>query len=428
MQVRRVAVIEGFRTPFTRVFTDFREMTAIDLAKICLTELVNRTEIDTDEIDEIAMGVSIPKPSTTNLARIAALGIGLPKTIHSYHMQLACASSILTTAHVAMSIATGNADVGIAGGAESMSDIPISVTEPLRRAILEAQTQKTPEEQMLTIGQVKMADLIPPPMSLSEAYTGLTMGEHTELMVKEWGVTREEQDDYSARTHELAGQAIADGRIPAEVIPVIAPPDYHVANTDNLVRPKPNRAKIATLPPVFDREYGSITAANSSPLTDGASAVLLMAEDKAKALGYTPKAYIKSFGFSGLDLDVGMLFGPTFSTPKALKQAGLKLSDIDLVEMHEAFAGQVLCNLRAFTSKSWLEKNVGLSEPIGEVNLDRMNMMGGSVSIGHPFGATGTRMITTCMNQLPRVDGTFGLVTACAANGTGGAMILERAN
>jgi acetyl-CoA acyltransferase len=427
MQVRRVAIIEGFRTPFTRVFTDFREMTAIDLAKVCLTELVNRTEIDTNEIDEIAMGVSIPKPSTTNLARIAALGIGLPKTIHSYHMQMACATSILTTAHVAMSIATGNADVGIAGGAESMSDIPISVTEPFRRVILEAQTKKTPEEQMLTLGQVKLADMIPPPMSLSEAYTGLTMGEHTELMVKEWGVTREEQDDYSARTHELAGQAIADGRIPAEVIPVIAPPDYHVANTDNLVR-KPNRAKIGTLPPVFDKEYGSITAANSSPLTDGASAVLLMAEEKAKALGYKPKAYIKSFGFSGLDLDVGMLFGPTFSTPIALRQAGLKLSDIDLVEMHEAFAGQVLCNLRAFNSQSWLEKNVGLSEPIGEVDMDRLNMMGGSVSIGHPFGATGTRMVTTCANQLPRVDGTFGLLTACAANGTGGAMILERAN
>lgn len=428
MEMRRVAIIEGFRTPFTRMFTDFKDMTAVDLAKVCLAELVNRTEIDPNEIDEIAMGLSVPKPTTTNLARIAALGIGLPKTIHSYHMQLACATSILTTAHVAMSIATGNADVGIAGGADSMSDVPIAVTEPFRRVILEAQTKKTPEEQMLTIGQVRLADMIPPPMALAEAYTGLTMGEHTELMVKEWGITREEQDDYSCRTHELAGKAVADGRIPAEIIPVVAPPDYHVTTADNLIRPKPNREKIATLPPVFDKEYGSITAANSSPLTDGASAVLLMAEEKAKALGYKPKAYIKSFGFSGLDLDVGMLFGPTFSTPKALKQAGLKLSDMDLVEMHEAFAGQVLCNLRAFTSKDWLKKNVGLSEPIGEVNMDRFNMMGGSVSIGHPFGATGARMITTCANQLPRVDGTFGLVTACAANGTGGAMILERAN
>lgn len=426
MPSRRVAIIEGYRTPFARVFTDFREMTAIDLAKVCLAELVNRTEIDPQEIDEIAMGISVPKPTTTNLARIAALGIGLPKTIHSYHMQLACASSILTTAHVAMSIATGNADVGIAGGAESMSDIPVTVTEPFRRLLLEAQTKKTPAEQMLTIGQVRLADMIPPPMPLAEAYTGLTMGEHTELMVKEWNISREEQDEYSMRTHELAGKAIADGRIPAEVIPVAAPPDYHIADTDNLVRPKPNREKVASLPPVFDTEYGTITAANSSPLTDGAAAVLLMAEDKAKALGYQPKAFIKSFGFSGLDLDVGMLFGPTFTTPKALKQAGLKLSDIDLVEMHEAFAGQVLCNLRAFNHKSWLEKNVGLSEPIGEVNMDRFNMMGGSVSIGHPFGATGARMITTCTNQLPRVDGTLGLVTACAANGTGGAMILER--
>jgi acetyl-CoA acyltransferase len=153
-----------------------------------------------------------------------------------------------------------------------------------------------------------------------------------------------------------------------------------------------------------------------------------MSEEKAKALGYQPKAYIKSFGFSGLDLDVGMLFGPTFATPKALRRAGLRLKNIDLIEMHEAFAGQVLCNLKAFTDQAWLAKHVGLSEPIGEVNLDRLNMMGGSVSLGHPFGATGTRLITTCINQLPRVDGTFGLVTACAANGTGGAMVLERAN
>jgi acetyl-CoA acyltransferase len=427
MKNRRVAIIEGFRTPFTRAFTDFAEMTAIDLAKVVLAELVNRSEIDPTEIDEIAMGVSIPKPTTTNIARIAALGIGLPKTIHSYHMQLACASSILTTANVAMSIMTGNADVGIAGGAESMSDVPISVTEPLRQAILQAQTKKSAEEQMLTIGQVKLADLVPPPLPLAEAYTGLTMGEHTELMVKEWGVTREEQDDFAFRSHTLAGSAVADGRIPAEVIPVVAP-DGHVAHTDNLIRPKPNRTKMASLKPVFDPAYGSITAATASPLTDGASAVLLMADEKAKALGYKPKAYIKSFGFSGLDLDIGMLFGPAFSTPKALRQAGLKLADLDLVEMHEAFAGQVLCNLKAFKDKSWLQEQVGLSEPIGEPDMEFFNMMGGSVSIGHPFGATGARMITSCANQLPRVDGTFGLVTACAANGTGGAMILERAN
>lgn len=427
MPNRRVAIIDGFRTPFTRVFTDYSEMTAIDLAKVVLAELVNRTEIDPAEIDEIAMSVSIPKPTTTNVARIAALGIGLPKTIHAYHMQMACASSILTTAHVAMSIMTGNADVGIAGGAESMSDIPMSVTEPLRRAILLAQTKKTAEEQMLTIGQVKLADLIPPPLALTEAYTGLNMGEHTELMVKEWGITREAQDDFAFRSHILAGKAVADGRIPAEVVPVVAP-DGHANVTDNLIRPTPNRAKMASLKPVFDPAYGSITAANSSPLTDGAAALLLMTEEKAKALGYQPKAYIKSFGFSGLDLDIGMLFGPVFSTPKALRQAGLKLANMDLVEMHEAFAGQVLCNLKAFTSPSWLQKHVGLKEPIGEVNLDRFNMLGGSVSIGHPFAATGARMITTCVNQLPRVDGTFGLVTACAANGTGGAMILERAN
>ena len=428
MSLRRVAVIEGYRTPFVRVGTDFVEMTAIDLAKNVMAELVNRMEVPLKEIDEVAMGISVPKPSTGNLARIAALGIGIPKDAHCYHMQMACASSILTAATVAMSIATGQADVGIAGGAESMSDMPIVISEPVRKAVMAAQTKKSVEEQFMTIGSVPLMHFIPQPPPLQEAYTGLTMGEHTELMVQEWGISREEQDDYAFRTHQLAGQAIADGRIPPEVVPVIAPPNFQPVTKDNLVRPNPDRAKMATLPPVFDKVVGTITAANSSPLTDGAAVVLLMAEEKAEALGYKPKAFIKSFGFSGVDLDVGMLFGPAYSTPRALKNGGLKLPDIDLVEMHEAFAGQILCNLKAFTAKDWLAKNVGLSEPIGEINMDRFNMMGGSISLGHPFGATGARMITTCANQLPRVDGTYALLTACAANGTGGAMILERAS
>jgi acetyl-CoA acyltransferase len=423
--MKRVAFIAGCRTPFVRAHTDFRELTAVDLARHCLTALVTRAGIDPAEIDEIAMGTAIS--STTNLGRLAALAAGLPKTIHAYHMQLACAASILTAAHVAMSIAAGHAEVGIAGGAESMSNLPITVSEPFRRLILAAQAKKTPEEKMLTLGQVKLADMIPPPPAIVEPFTGLTMGEHTELMVKEWGIPRAAQDEYAVRSHRLASAAIADGRIPAEVAPITVPPDSRPAATDNLVRHTLDPDKIAALPPVFDPREGTLTAANSSPLTDGASAILLMAEEKAKALGFAPKAYVKSFGFSGLDLQIGMLFGPAFAVPKALKAAGLKLADIDLVEMHEAFAGQILCNLRAFENGPWLAEHVGLKEPIGAVDMERFNMLGGSISLGHPFGATGARMITTCVNQLPRVDGTFGLVTACAANGVGGAMILERA-
>jgi acetyl-CoA acyltransferase len=423
--LRRVAIITGYRTPFVRVQSDFRELTAVDLARHCLVELVNRTEIDPYAIDEIGMGIAVS--TTSNLGRLAALGAGLPKTIHAYHMQLACAASILTAAHVAMSIAAGHADVGIAGGAESMSNLPVQVSEPFRRLLLEAQTRKSAEERMLTIAQVKLADMIPQPPAIMEPFTGLTMGEHTEQMVKEWGISRREQDDYAIRSHRLAAAAIADGRIPSEVAPLPVPPDFRVSAADNLVRHTLDPKKVAALPPVFDPQYGTLTAANSSPLTDGASAVLLMAEEKAAALGYKPKAFIKAFGFSGLDLGIGMLFGPAFAVPKALKAAGLRLSDIDLIEMHEAFAGQVLCNLKAFSDGAWLAEHVGLKEPIGEVDLERFNMLGGSISLGHPFGATGTRMITTCANQLPRVDGTFGLVTACAANGVGGAMILERA-
>ncbi len=427
MLPKRVAIIDGYRTPFCRAGTEFMEMDAVDLAKVATAELVNRSEIDVKEIDEVAMGVSIGHPSITNLARMVALGIGLRKDVHAYHMQIACATSLLTAAHVAMSIALGSADVGIAGGAESMSFVPILANEPVRRAILAAQAQKDPQQQLMTIGQVPLMQFIPQPTPIQEPYTGYSMGEHTELMVQEWSVSREAQDDFAYRSHKMAGEAVADGRIPAEIVPVFARPDFKPVTADNLIRPNPDRAKMATLPPVFDKEVGTITAANSSPLTDGASAVLLMSEEKAKALGYKPKAFIKGFGFSGVDLDLGMLFGPVYSTPKALKNTGLKLSDIDLVEMHEAFAGQILCNLKAFTAKDWLKKNLGLDEPIGEVNMDRFNLMGGSISLGHPFAATGGRMLISCANQLPRVDGTFGLVTACAANGTGGAVILERA-
>lgn len=425
MGSQRVAIIAGCRTAFVKAGGQFAELTALDLGKACVNELVNRTEVKVSDIDEIVYGVAIGKPSMPNIAREIGLAIGLPKTIPAYTVQMACATSIRSVAVAAASIALGHNRVAIAGGAESLSDMPITVSEPFRRIILEASAKKTQEEKMYTMMQVKLQDMIPQQMSISEPYTGLTMGEHCELMNREWGVTRREQDEYALRSHKLAAAAIADGRIPAEIAPVFAPPDYRPVTEDDLVRKNPDIDKIASLKPVFDKEFGTVTPANSSPLTDGASALLLTSEEYALAHGYEPLAYIKAWAFSGLDPEVGLLLGPAYATARLLRQTGMTLEQMDLVDMHEAFAGQVLCNLKAFSSKEFAAK-LGRSEALGEIDMERFNVCGGSISLGHPFGATGARMITTLAGEMKRRSAHYGLLTACAAGALGGSMILER--
>lgn len=425
MGFQRVAIIAGCRTAFVKAGGQFAEMTALDLGKACVNELINRTEIEVSDIDEIVYGVAIGKPSMPNIAREIGLAIGLPKTIPAHTVQMACATSIRSAAVAAASIALGNHRVAVAGGAESLSDIPITVSEPFRKIILAANAKKTQEEKMYTMMQVKLQDMIPQQMSISEPYTGLTMGEHCELMNREWAITRKEQDEYALRSHTLAAAAIADGRIPAEIAAVYVPPDYRPVIEDDLVRKNPDIGKIASLKPVFDKEFGTVTPGNSSPLTDGASALLLTSEEYAIAHGYEPLAYIKAWAFSGLDPEVGLLLGPAYATAKLLAQTGMTLEQIDLVEMHEAFAGQVLCNLKAFSSRTFAAR-LGRSAPLGEIDMERFNVCGGSISLGHPFGATGARMITTLAGEMKRRNVRYGLLTACAAGALGGSMILER--
>ncbi|MHB0949331.1 MAG: acetyl-CoA C-acyltransferase, partial [Gemmatimonadaceae bacterium] len=240
------------------------------------------------------------------------------------------------------------------------------------------------------------------------------------------GISREAQDAFALRSHQRAAAGLADGRLTSEMVPVYIPPRFdQVLDTDNGVRSDTSMPQLASLRPAFDKRYGSITAGNASPLTDGGSAVLLMSEEKAKALGFTPIAFIRSYAYAALDPGEQLLMGPVLAAPVALKRAGLGLKDMDLVEMHEAFAAQVLCNLKGLTSREWAER-AGFSEPVGEVDPEKLNVMGGSISIGHPFGATGGRIITTLANELQRRDAQFGLMTVCAAGGMGHAMVLER--
>lgn len=426
MSVNRVAIIAGCRTPFVKSSGSFQEMTALELGRACVRELINRTDIDVKEVDEIVYGTAISKPSVGNIARDIALTIGLPKSVVGHTVQMACATGVRAIASAAAAIALGNSSVAIAGGAESLSDVPMMVSEPYRRILMEANSKKSQEEKMYTMMQVKLQDILPATISISEPYTGLTMGEHCELLNRQWGVTRQDQDELAYRSHLLAGRAIEDGRLKTEIATVYAPKDYKPISEDDIVRKNPDRAKIASLKPAFDKEWGTVTPANSSPLTDGASAVLLMSEDKAKALGYKPLGYIKAWAFAGLDPDAGLLLGPAYATAKIFAQTKLSLKDMDLIDMHEAFAGQVLCNLKAFASKQFAQEYLGRSEAIGEVDMERFNVCGGSISLGHPFGATGARILTTLANEMNRRDNHLGMLTVCAGGALGTTLIVER--
>ena len=424
---QRVAVIAGCRTPFAKAGTLYRDLAALDLAKACVRELVERTEVDPAWIGTVVMGQVIPSVKAPNLARETVLGIGLPTAIPAYTVNRACASANQAIANVAQEILAGHVEAGIAGGAESLSDVPILHSRGMARALMEASKAKTLGTRLKAFAAVRVRDLVPDTPAIAEPSTGLTMGQSAEKMAKENGITREEQDRIAYLSHRNAAAAVDDGRLGPEICNAFVPPRYDmVVTTDNLVRRDTTMQVLATLPPVFDRAYGTVTAGNSSPLTDGAAAVLLMSEGKAKAEGYDPLAYVRSWAVAAVDPGGQLLMGPGLAIPMALERAGLQLSDIDLVDMHEAFAAQVASNIQALESDAWAREKLGRSAAVGKVDRDRLNVCGGSIAVGHPFGATGARIITTLARELARRGGKFGLLSVCAQGGMGFAMVLER--
>ena len=314
----------------------------------------------------------------------------------------------------------------IAGGAESLSNVPILHSRSMSEKLVALSRAKNPATRVKIISSVRPKDLVPITPAIAEPSTGETMGQSAEKMAKINHIPREDQDQFALRSHRLAAVGTEDHRLTMEMFPVYVPPKYETSLTsDNGIRIDTSIEQLRALKPVFDRKYGSVTAGNSSPLTDGASAVLLMSEERAKLLGYTPIAFIRSYSYAALDPGEQLLMGPVLAAPVALQRAGLKLQDMDLIEMHEAFAAQVLSNLQGFTSREWARR-AGFDQPVGEVDRSKLNVMGGSISIGHPFGATGGRILTTLANELARRGGRFGLLTVCAAGGMGHAMVIER--
>lgn len=424
---RRVAIIGGCRTPFAKAGTVFRDIPAVDLARHAARELLARTALDPSLVDLVIFGQVVPSVLVPNVAREVALLPQLPRTVPAHSLNRACASSAQAIADGALQIVNGLADVVLAGGVESLSDIPILHSRRFSAILVEASRARTLGQRLRALARTRLRDLVPVTPAIAEPSTGETMGQAAEKMAKENGISREAQDRFAVRSHHLAAAGHADGRLTAEIAPYFLPPSFEQVETrDNGIRADTSLEQISGLKPVFDRKYGTVTAANSSPLTDGAAAVLLMSEERARSLGYRPLAYVRSFAVAAVDPGDQLLMGPAYAVPRALDRAGIQWKDLGLVEMHEAFASQVLSNIQAFESKRFAEERLGRSAPVGEVNWDTLNVMGGSISIGHPFGATGARVVTTLANEMARRDVPFGLVSICAQGGMGFAMVLER--
>ena len=421
----RVAVVGGCRSPFCKAGTLLKDIPAVELARRTTAELVHRMNLDGDLVDEMYFGQVVPSVLTPNVAREVSLLPQFPASIPAASVNRACASANSAISQGADQIARGHARVVIAGGVESLSNVPILHSKQFSETLVALSKAKSLTQRLKLIAGIRPKHLVPVAPAISEPSTGETMGQSAEKMAKENGILREHQDTFALRSHRLAAAGTEDGRITAEIAPTF-PPKGDPISSDNGIRTDSTLERMAQLKPIFDRKYGSVTAANSSPLTDGASAVLLMSEDVAHSLGYSPLAFIRSYAVAALDPGDQLLMGPAYAVPKALDRAGITWRELGLVEMHEAFAAQVLSNIQAFESKQWARERLGRTDPIGEVNRDTLNVMGGSIAIGHPFGATGGRVTITLANEMVRRDVQFGLISVCAQGGMGFAMVLER--
>lgn len=419
-------VVAGLRTPFAKAGTVLQDATAVDMARHCTRELLYRTELPGDEVDQVIYGQVIPSPLLPNVAREVSLLPQLPKTIPAYTLNRACASGAQAICNAADQIMAGHADVILAGGVETLSEVPILHTRKFSQVLVSASKARSLGDRLGLFAQVRPRDLVPVAPAIAEPSTGQSMGQSAEKMAKENHISREAQDELAVMSHQRAAAATTDGRLAMEIAPWFGGRGMdQVVESDNAIRADTSLAALAKLKPVFDRRYGSVTAGNASPLTDGAATTLLMSEEKAHALGYRPLTAIRAYAVAAVDPGWQLLMGPAYAVPIALKRAGLSWHDVGLIEIHEAFASQVLSNVQAWGSADWARR-LGLPGIVGEVDWDRTNVMGGSIAIGHPFGATGARLVTSLSHEMARRDVQFGLISICAQGGMGFALVLER--
>jgi len=410
--VGRAVILGGSRTPFVKAGTELAGLDVLDLAKAATVEALARTEVALEDVGEVIWGNVTRPVAYHNLARELALALSLPPTAPAFTVGMACASACVAITTAADHVAAGTADLVVAGGSESLSNVPLEVGRKLSRALVRASQAKTLQARLSSFADIRPGDLAPVASGIRETSTGLTMGESAERMAAINGITREAQDAWAYRSHALAAVGLADGRLAPEVGAVYLA--RGAVTSDNHVRRDTTIEKLAALRPVFDRAHGTITAGNASPLTDGGAAIVVTSEEQAKALGLRPLAAIRSYAYAAVDPAGQLLLAPAYAIPVALRRAGLALGDVDLIEMHEAFAAQVLSTFKV------LEENGA-----GRVDPDRVNVMGGSIALGHPFGATGARVLLTLARELARRGGRYGLASVCAAGGNGAAIVIE---
>jgi len=419
--MKRVVLVDGVRIPFQLSQTVYKNEMAVDLAQRALKGLITKTALDPAMVDYLLYGTVIQETRTSNIAREAAINSGFPVNIPAHTVTMACISANQAITTGAEKIMAGQADVVVCGGCETFSDVPIRFSKPVRSRMLGAAKAMKggPLGALKLLKGLKLKDLAPEAPSIANFTTGEVMGHSADRLATRFGVSRHDQDLFAVRSHVNAAKAHAQGLYDEEVVP------SHGLTLENNIKGDTTVEKMAKLKPAFIKPHGSITAATSSPLTDGASAVLLMSEEKALELGYEPKAYLHSYSYAAVDPFEDLLLGPTYATAQVLKKSGLTMKDIGVVEFHEAFAGQVLANLEAMKSQKFADDCLG-GQLTGEVDMDKVNTQGGSLSLGHPFGATGGRLVTTAANRMMRGEGKYALITACADSGLAHSCILER--
>ena len=410
----RAAILGGARTPFVKAGTAFTELDVLDLARSATAEALAHSEVDARDVDEVVFGNVARPVAYHNLAREVVLSLSMPARIPAFTVGLACASACVAITSAADHITTGNAGVVVAGGSESLTNIPLTLSPKLARALIAASQAKSLPAKARSLAEVRASDIAPVAPGIRETSTGLTMGESAERMAAINAISRSDQDAWALRSHQLAAAGWDDGRLAAEVGPVYV--DGSAITTDGHIRRDSSLEKMAELRPVFDRAHGTITAGNASPLTDGGAAVVMASEEAARRMGRAPIAFVRSYAYTAVDPADQLLIAPAYAIPIALQRAGLRLDEIDLFEMHEAFAAQVLSTIRV------LERNGH-----GTIPIDKLNVMGGSIALGHPFGATGARVVLTLANEMKRRGARYGLASVCAAGGNGAAIVLEAA-
>lgn len=426
--IRSVAVVAGARTPFCKAGGKLVRCSAVDLGAVAAREALLRSGLRPERVDQIIFGIVSGPVGAPNIAREIGLAANFPRTTPAYTVTRACVSANQAVTNAADQIALGHSDVIVAGGAEVLSDVPILYGREFRDALFQASKARTAAGRFKAFSKVRPKDLLPVAPAIAEPSTGETMGQSAEKMAKAFGITREAQDQFAARSHARALAAWESGALAKHVAatPVASSKSVKVQERDNHPRADSTVEKLAKLRPVFDRKYGSVTAGNASPLTDGASALVLAAEDVARAEGWPILGILKGYRYAAIDPFEHLLMGPVSAVASVLERTGLGLDQIGVIEMHEAFAAQVLANIHGLGSASYCQEKLGRSTPVGEVDPEKVNLWGGSISLGHPFGATGGRLILQCLDLLKTQDEQFGLISACAAGGMGSAMVFER--